>query len=543
MRHAVVLGALLTAGLLTAPRAEACGGFFCSRVPIDQAGERIVFGVRDNTVEAHIQIQYQGEAEKFSWVVPMPALPTLEVGSPLIFGYLDGRTQARFNLQWQNSCQTDPRAGPVFDGADGAPPAAEAPTAGGGVVVVSQSEVGPYDAAILQAEQATALSHWLVDNGYDLTPQGAQALEPYVGKGNYFVALKLQQNKQVGDLRPIVVRFEGNRPCIPIKLTAIAARPDMPIIAYVLASKRAIPVNYRHVLINPTRIDWLRFGSNYSQVATAAVDEAGGQAFLTEFAGASAPIAQGFDAFLPDYDTQLLSQQTHPVDFAQVLLMQGFSQDPAIQGMLRKYIPMPQSLRQQNVTEAMFYNNLSAYRNAINSDPNRPAFNTAGFVQEIRDIIITPANKSRDLLHAHPYLTRLFTTMSAEEMTIDPDFDFNAEAPEVSNLYTAKASFETCDSDFSKRRVKLELPDGRFWFVSLGDGPFSQGPNSLRIEQWADVGPAAIIKDNSALVNEALGDGGGGVGTCACSSTEAGSAALLSLIFVVWSARRRRQAA
>ena len=120
-----------------------------------------------------------------------------------------------------------------------------------------------------------------MDNGYDLTPQGAEALEPYVGQGLYFVALKLQQNKQVGDLRPIVVRFEGKRPCIPIKLTAIAARPDMPIIAYVLSNKRAIPVNYRHVLINPTRIDWLRYGSNYNQVATDAVDEAGGQAFLT----------------------------------------------------------------------------------------------------------------------------------------------------------------------------------------------------------------------------------------------------------------------
>jgi len=542
MRHAVVLGALFTAGLLAAPRAEACGGFFCSRVPIDQAGERIVFGVRDNTVEAHIQIQYQGAAEKFSWVVPMPALPTLSVGSPLIFGYLDGRTQARFNLDWQNSCNSDPRGIPVFSDGDqnAGPPAAESP--GGGVVVVSQAEVGPYDAAILQAEQATALRNWLVDNGYDLSPQGSQALEPYVGQGNYFVALKLQQNKQVGDLRPIVVRFEGNRPCIPIKLTAIAARPDMPITAYVLSSKRAIPVNYRHVLINPTRIDWLRFGINYSQVATAAVDEAGGQAFLTEFAGAAGPIAQGFDAFLPNYDTYQLAQQTHPVDFARMLLMQGFAQDPAIQGMLRKYIPMPDSLRQNNVTEAMFYNSLSSYRNAIDADPSRPAFNTAGFVQEIQDIIITPANKSLELLNAHPYLTRLFTTMSAEEMTIDPDFDFNSDAPDVSNIYTAKATYETCDSDWARRRVKLELPDGRFWFVSLADGPLNQGPSSLRIEQWTDVGPAAIIKDNSKLVNDALGEGGGGVGSCACSSTQAGSAALLSLIFVVWSARRRRAA-
>jgi MYXO-CTERM domain-containing protein len=539
MRHALVFGALLTAGLLTAPQAEACGGFFCSRVPIDQAGERIVFGVRDNTVEAHIQIQYQGAAEKFSWVVPMPALPTLEVGTPLIFGYLDSRTQPRFQLEWQNSCGGDGR-GEVLDNYDGAPPPQADSGGNGGVVVVSQSEVGPYDAAILQATEAAALRNWLVSNGYDLTEQGSAALEPYVGQGLYFVALKLQQNKQAGDLRPIVLRFQGNKPCIPIKLTAIAARPDMPIIAYVLSNQRAIPLNYRHVLINPIRIDWLRFGSNYSQVATAAVDEAGGQAFLTEFAGASAPFAQGYDAFLPDYELAPLTQRTHPVDFADELLRQGFGRDPAIQGMLRKYIPIPASLVQQGVSEAAFYNNLSAYRSAIDSDPNRPPFNNTGFVQEIRDIIVTPADKSLELLQSHPYLTRLFTTMSAEEMTVDPDFDFNNVAPDVSNLYTAKASFETCDSDWNKRRVRLELPDGRYWYVNFGDPPFGAGPTALRVEQWSSAGPAALIQDNTRLVNKALDDNGGGVGTCGCSSAEAGSAALLSLLVVLWGARRRR---
>lgn len=539
MRHALVFGALLTAGLLTAPRAEACGGFFCSRVPIDQAGERIVFGVRDNTVEAHVQIQYQGAAEKFSWVVPMPAQPELEVGTPLIFGYLDGRTQPRFQLEWQNSCGGG-RGGDLANADGSGPPQPSAPEAGGGVVVISQSEVGPYDAAILQADEATALRTWLLANGYDLTDQGSAAIEPYVGQGNYFVALKLQQNKQVGDLRPIVLRFQGNRPCIPIKLTAIAARPDMPIIAYVLSNQRAIPLNYRHVLINPTRIDWLRFGSNYNQVATAAVDEAGGQAFLTEFAGASAPIAQGYDAFLPDYDTAPLLQRTHPVDFANELLRQGFARDPSLQGMLRKYIPMPASLVQQGIPESSFYNNLSGWRSEIDSDPNRPPFDNMGFVQELQDTIITPADKSLELLQSHPYLTRLFTTMSAEEMTVDPDFDFNTSAPDVSNIYTAKASFETCDADWNKRRVRLELPDGRYWFVNFGDPPFGAGPTALRVEQWSNVGPAAMIKDNSGLVNQALNDNGGGVGSCGCSSTEAGSAALLSLLAVLWGARRRR---
>jgi MYXO-CTERM domain-containing protein len=411
------------------------------------------------------------------------------------------------------------------------------------VVVVSQQEVGPYDAAILLAEEATALRTWLVDNGYDLTPQGGQALEPYVGKGNYFVALKLQQNKQVGDLRPIVLRFPGVRPCVPIKLTAIAARPDMPIIAYVLSSKRAIPMNYRHVLINPTRINWLSGGSNYSQVATAAVDEAGGQAFLTEFAGAAAPVASGFESLVPDYDTARLALIPHPVDFSSELLRQGFARDPATQGLLREYIPVPASVLQRGITEMQFYNSLWQYRSDIDADPNRAPFNAAGFAKELQDTIVKPTKDSLALLKAHPYLTRLYTTMSADEMTVDPDFDFNSDAPDVSNIFTAKATMESCDQDWNKRRIRIELPDGRYFYQSFSQAPLSEGPNSLRIEQWTDVGPASVIQDNSALVDKAIQDAGGGIinSGCACSSSGAGSAALLSLVLAAWGARRRRK--
>ena len=58
-----------------AERAEACGGLFCGNTPVDQTAERILFEVNDdNTTSAVIEIQYQGRAEDFSWVIPVPAL-------------------------------------------------------------------------------------------------------------------------------------------------------------------------------------------------------------------------------------------------------------------------------------------------------------------------------------------------------------------------------------------------------------------------------------------------------------------------------------
>lgn len=539
MRQVWLWSALLVAGVLAAPRAEACGGFFCSRVPIDQAGERIVFGVRGNSVEAHIQIQYQGSAEKFAWVVPLQAKPTLSIGSPRLFSFLDTMTQARFQLQWTDKCSS--RGGIFSPGSaeDSAPPPSSV-DAGTGVQVVSREDVGPYDAAILTADDAVALRTWLSTNGYDIPEAAGKALEPYVGSGYYFVALKLQQNKTVGDLKPIVVKFDGPRPCIPIKLTSIAARPDMPIIAYVLADKRAVPMNYRHVLINPTRVDWLTGGSNYAKVASNAVDEAGGRAFLTEFAGGTGAIAQNVSAFMPEYETGTLVYYTHPVDFAQQLLYRGLAQEPSIPGLLRKYIPEPASLVSQGVTETDFYNYLSMYRSAIDSDQGRAPFDAAGFAKEIEDTIVEPNREAVELVKSFPYLTRLYTTMSAEEMTVDPDFDFNADAPAVSNLYTAKASFESCQDDFTKREVRIELPDGRYFFTFFNQGPFNQGPNALRIEQYSQVGAPAVIQDNNPQVTKALEDAGGGIaGNCGCGSTGAGFSALLAFVVGAWGLRRR----
>lgn len=542
MRHAVVFGALLAVGLLSAPRAEACGGFFCSQVPIDQAGERIVFGVSGNAVEAHIQIQYKGAAEKFAWVVPMQAKPTLAVGSARLFTYLGQVTQPRFSLQWDDACQG--WFGGIGSGAPEYDSGAPVPgSTDGGVVVVSREDVGPYDAAILTADDAGALRTWLTSNGYDIPESSTEALAPYVGNGYYFVALKLQQDKGVGDLRPIIVKFEGNRPCIPIRLTSIAARPDMPIIAYVLAQKRAVPINYRHVLINPTRVDWLSSGSNYAQVASAAVDEAGGRAFLTEFAGSATGFGQAFAQMLVSgrsYDTARLANSTHPVDFVAQVLAQGFPGDSTLLSLMRTYIPEPASLVQQGVTDTQFYNDISFYRSAIDSDPGRAPFDAKGFAQDLETQVVQPLKSAAALLTSYPYLTRLYTTMSAQEMTVDPDFDFNTDAPDVSNLFMAKAHFESCNDDWTKRDVRIELPDGRYFFTRFNQ-PLTQGPNAERVEQYSEVGAPAVIQDNAPAILSTLKElGGGVVGSCGCGATDAGSAAVLALVFGAWSLRRRR---
>src|SRR5436853_3121044 len=90
------LATILTVLLLSfAPQAHACGGFFCTNVPVDQAAERIIFAVNDadGTIDAYVQINYTGAPDAFAWVVPVPNPPKVDVANMPMLRNLDSLTQ------------------------------------------------------------------------------------------------------------------------------------------------------------------------------------------------------------------------------------------------------------------------------------------------------------------------------------------------------------------------------------------------------------------------------------------------------------------
>ncbi|MCB9622429.1 MAG: DUF2330 domain-containing protein [Sandaracinus sp.] len=99
------------------------------------------------------------------------------------------------------------------------------------------------------------------------------------------IAFRLTKSTFSGSVRPIVLTYTGTRPMIPIRPTAMAAADDMGVMVWVLGEHRAIPTNYRHLVIDEARINWLNPGLNYDALITQAADEAGGQGFVTETYG------------------------------------------------------------------------------------------------------------------------------------------------------------------------------------------------------------------------------------------------------------------
>lgn len=493
--------ALATGALLSAAPAWACGGFFCSRTPIDQTGENILFVQDGDEIEAHVNILYQGEAEDFAWIVPTPSNPEVGISHASVFSTLQALTSARFQLNWE----TDDGCLFFGDDEEAAFDDADAPN-DGGVTVIQQSSVGPFDFAVLQAVSVEALFEWLGENNYDIPDNVRPFVEPYIIEGSdmHFVAFRLQNDRDVGDITPVTLRYKSTKPMVPIQLTAVATQPDMGVVVNVLGQLRAVPENYLHVTINEARINWLNGGRNYNQLITAAMDEAGGQGFFTEYAGTSSVMANRLFRE-GQYDTARLSEISDPVEFFNELQNQGFTGDDQLLAMLQRYIPVPEEALQEGITPQDFYNCLECFEEFIDRDN----FDAVAFANELEMSIVAPLRNAQALFDATPYLTRLFTTLSAEEMTRDPVFAYNPDMPEVNNVRTATVSAVECnDENPEESLLTITLSDGRTIQTSFSqafgddeDNFSDTAPAAAVIEETSESGAPEVVRDINSGVD------------------------------------------
>ena len=296
-RVASILALSIASLSFAAPDARACGGTFCdvgpTVMPVDQTGENILFVIDEGFVEAHVQIQYTGDPAKFAWIVPMPALPAVNVGSQALFTNLLQATVPSYGFTTQqDQCGDQNRAG-NFDSFG--PTAPQASAGGDGGLTVTQKTVGSFETFTLQNGTTQEIITWLDTNQFQQDPEAPAILDRYVQDGFVFVAIRLIPGANLDEIHPLVFRYAGNEPCVPIELTAIAAAEDMGIRAFFLGTERVVPSNYRHVTLNPIQIDWQSRGANYNTVVSRAADGEGadGHAFVTEYSGQSNVVGRG----------------------------------------------------------------------------------------------------------------------------------------------------------------------------------------------------------------------------------------------------------
>jgi hypothetical protein len=208
---------------LGAEPAKACGGTFCDGaapqpMPVDQTGENILFVMDGDYVEAHVQIQYEGEAQNFAWVVPMQAIPEVTAGSQPLFDALLNSTVPNYlttttfeTCGAANSVSSTSGAGTFTAATDGS-----GGTGGGGPTIVFQETVGLYEVTVLESGDATEVTDWLIENDYELAAEAPAILEDYVNLNYVFAAIKLTAGADVDEIHPLVFRYQGTDHCVPL---------------------------------------------------------------------------------------------------------------------------------------------------------------------------------------------------------------------------------------------------------------------------------------------------------------------------------------
>ena len=560
-----------SAAFLSAPQsADACGCFTPPdpSVPIVQAGERILFAHDNGQVTAHIQIQYSGKPGDFGWLLPLPSVPTNKAGMPGVdvgidelFTQLTSTTQPKYRLnRIYEQCGAGgsrSTAASAFDNAEGGALPPQSPDAGHSPLVV-QSTVGPYDFAVLKADSKDDMLNWLNTNHY-VVPVGTDAtVAPYIRPGAYFLALKLRAGLSAGDLQPVVLHYQSDLPMIPIILTSVAAQPNMGIQVWMLGAGRAIPRNYYHTVVNDAQINWFTAGQNYNDVIIKAVGEAQGKhAFVTEFAGAATVMRGILDRPGRFTNVGALATVSDPIAYVEQALG-PFALNGQFTTIVSRYIPLPQALADSGVTLAQYYQQLRFYLGQDRMQfPNKykdietalSMFDPTALTAELRSKIVDPTLDAGTLFNVFPYLTRMYTTLSPEDMNSDPVFSYNPGLADYNNVHEATLTYH-CSGFFSQQRYSdatLDTPSGFRLNFSVDDANANNyapvdAPYSQQIQVLRETGSEEIIVDNTASIRGALGQGGcmqSGPGTARGGAT-AGLSLLLGAIGLAAIRRTRR---
>ncbi len=244
----------------------------------DMPFQRAVLTYRDGIETLIIESSLEAEGKSFGWIIPLPAVPTkLKEVSPgflktmteciqprishdqiqlgyvifyaviitlAVFYYIFGRKKSSKGCSWiiVTAILLFFFAGlgigslTSFGGFGHIKTYHKTP----GINIYSDSQVGNYNVAVLNADNANVLDSWLSTNGFAKIPEaGKHIVADYITNGWCFVTAKLhREGSGFSSPHPLLMSFQTKRPVYPMKLTALADS-ELYLELFVCADKRA----------------------------------------------------------------------------------------------------------------------------------------------------------------------------------------------------------------------------------------------------------------------------------------------------------------
>ena len=227
-------------------RADGCFVFrWNKQKDINEPTQKAIIVYDQGREDLVLQVKYEGPAEDFGWLIPVPGLPEVRKGSMECFYELSKLTQERFGENRRMMAGMSHSRG-----GDGA------------VKVIEIKTVGAYEVAVISARNAASLREWLDAHEFVFPKEKQDLLDGYIKKQWYFVAARIDPNQSgftlesgapkkariapstrkklaSGELHPLVISFPSDRGVFPLAISAVNGRPSE-VSLYVLSAEPAM---------------------------------------------------------------------------------------------------------------------------------------------------------------------------------------------------------------------------------------------------------------------------------------------------------------
>lgn len=186
---------------------------------------------------------FTGDAKSFAWIVPVPALPEVDLADGQMFRALDNLTRPVHRSRdgdWDCIFNSD-TSHDIYAG-------------DGDIDIISSGMVGYYQTLVLSADEAPSLLAFLTGLGF-LHEENVEAvtgaITEYVEQSWYFVAMQVDSTALAetfpsdhyyghysGGLNPIKLTFPSDEMIYPMKISALSAAQNSKVHLYVKTDHR-----------------------------------------------------------------------------------------------------------------------------------------------------------------------------------------------------------------------------------------------------------------------------------------------------------------
>ncbi|CAN5704885.1 hypothetical protein BH09MYX1_BH09MYX1_23800 [soil metagenome] len=278
-----MLTLVATAAVFQARDALACGG--CFHDPNENVSvvtdHRMIFSISKDQTTLYDEMRYSGDPASFAWVLPIRGKVSVGLSADVLFSALDSRTKTTVLAPQPPACaplRCCRGDGTPFTSAD------SGASFDGGVYVIDQQVVGPYETVQLSSTDPSALETWLSSHGFVIPPDVSSIVAAYVAEKFDFLAMRLAPGQNVRAMRPVRITTPGATATLPLRMVSAGTGPNVGITLWVVGEGRWEPQNFPTFTIGNADLEWdfAAGRSNYAELRAAKTAASNGTAWELE---------------------------------------------------------------------------------------------------------------------------------------------------------------------------------------------------------------------------------------------------------------------